>query len=381
MFGFGQFTVLSTRRGLQSSGGSRRLKTRTDEINENYPDLGDVTLSSLRAKVSQRLPHVQSFHIDDFYRDLHQRIDLTPPNERCAAFGLEPHNEPAPRRIFFGSMVADENMDILRVNAIEAHGVYEVMALVESNTTHMATPRKMRFRDTPKAELLQYSNMFGNQTRVIIDYWLEDMPDLLAMDREVEQRRTIVKIWIEAGMTERDIALMADLDEVVSRDFLRALQVCDFPQLRLQTDQPSCQTPKLVLSTLQFEASPFCIRQHEWFHPDVMLVSDDGRSRYSLISICSHAGCFFLVPKRVNASKESEILRSEWFPFETFAGSTDSDLSRSGRMTTITFPNMYWNRKSSHCGPAEIFEQSVALEIPSLRTNIHLGTVLLQHTV
>jgi hypothetical protein len=156
------------------------------------------------------------------------------------------------------------------------------MALVESNTTHMATPRKMRFRDTPKAELLQHSSMFVNQTRVIIDYWLEDMPDLVRMDRETEQRSTIVKIWNQEGTTERDIALMVDLDEVVSRDFLRALQVCDFPQLTLQKDQPSCQTPKLVLSAIQFKASPFCIKRHEWYHPDVILVSAKCRFRQHL---------------------------------------------------------------------------------------------------
>lgn len=252
------------------------MRPEEENIYGGYPQVNDATFSSLRATVSRRVPVVEPFQIDDFYLELHREIDSISPQERCAAFGVEPHNEPMPRRIFYGSMLADENMDILKINAIETYGIYHVMAFVESNTTHMATPRRMRFRDTLEADLLQQSNMFGNETQVVIDYWLEDIPGLIWMDREVEQRNTIVKIWKEAGMTERDIALMADVDEIVSRDFLRAMQVCDFPQLRfLENEQPSCQTPKMVLSTVQFEGSPFCIKRHEWYHPDVMLVSSN----------------------------------------------------------------------------------------------------------
>lgn len=242
---------------------------------EDYPSFSEAFYQSLRATDPKKnRPTVKPFHIDDFFRKLQREVDAIPPQERCAAFGVEPHNDSTPRRIFFGSMLANENMDILKINAIEAHGIYHVMAFVESNTTHMATPREMRFRDTPETDLLKHPSMFGNATKVIINYWLEDMPDLLYMNREVEQRNTIVKIWKEAGMTERDIALMVDLDEVVSRDFLRALQVCDFPKLRfLEDEQPSCQAPKMVLSTIQFESSPLCVRKQEWFHPDVMLVS------------------------------------------------------------------------------------------------------------
>jgi hypothetical protein len=285
MFGFCQFAILSTTCLFDAGSGDLR----PNEASEKYPHFGDATYSALRASaVSSRKRHIESFYIDDFYRDLHQQIDSIPPIARCAAVGVEPQNELTPRRIFFGSMLADENMDVIKVMAIETHGIYEVMALVESNTTYMGTPRKLRFRGTPEADLLQHSNMFGNQTRVIVDYWLEDMPDLKGMVREVEQRNSIVKIWKEAGMTERDVAVLADLDEIVSRDFLRALQVCDFPQLRLQRDQPSCQAPKLVLSTIQFEASPFCIKRNEWYHPDVILVSTDNRSRKLLIAISSN---------------------------------------------------------------------------------------------
>jgi hypothetical protein len=344
--------------------------TKLDEAHRNNSHMADAALSSLRATSSQRRPHIKPFHIDTIYRDVHQLIDSTPSNERCAAFGLEPHNDTSPRRIFFGSMIADENMDVLTVSAIETHGIFEVVALVESNTTYKATPRTMRFRDTPEAELLQHSNMFGNQTRVIIDYWLEDMPDLIWMDREAEQRSTITTIWKEAGMMERDIGIVADIDEIVSRDFLVALQVCDFPQLRLQLDQPSCQTPKIVLSTIQFEGSPFCIKDNNWFHPDVILVSADNRQAQRSPAF-DFFSCVALILdlNRVNASKESGTHRNEWFPFEHSTVSMGNEQPSTGRMTSISIPSMCWNRKSSLCGQEMIFALSVAREIPLLRIN------------
>ena len=252
-------------------------RTTQDSLNTDLPfsilqqqqqqqqDAGD---SKGNIKVS-----IPKFHVDPIYKEQHDQIDNMSNEERCSAFGVQPHNESSPRRIFFGSMLADENWDVLKMNAIEVHGLYEVMALIESNTTHAGTPRPMRFHKNSKEALtLQHSTMFGNETRVIIDYWLKDMPGLRDMNREVEQRNTIVKVWKEAGMTERDIGIMADLDEIVSRNFLKALQVCDFPKLRV-VDEPSCYAPKMVLSTLSYESSPFCIKKNSWYHPDVILVS------------------------------------------------------------------------------------------------------------
>jgi hypothetical protein len=64
-----------------------KLMKQSDKVNENYPALGGASFSALQGMASQQFAHIQSFHIDDFYRDLHQRIDSIPPNERCAAFG------------------------------------------------------------------------------------------------------------------------------------------------------------------------------------------------------------------------------------------------------------------------------------------------------
>ena len=213
--------------------------------------------------------NIATFHVDEFFRNLHNNIDSIPPEGRCASFGVTPHNEPQPRRIFFGSMLADENMEVLKMHAIEAYDIYHVAAFVESNTTHSATPRKMHFYNTDEADMLKHSQFFGRNTTVEIGYWWEDMPDLIGMDREVEQRNVITSLWRQAGMTDRDLGLMTDVDEIISRDFLRALQVCDFPSLRYKSN-PSCRTPITKVSNLQFESSPYCLSATQWHHPDII---------------------------------------------------------------------------------------------------------------
>ncbi|KAL3919996.1 MAG: hypothetical protein SGILL_003478 [Bacillariaceae sp.] len=216
-------------------------------------------------------PVVEPFYVGPFFRNLQARIDAVHPEERCAAFGARPlHTALSPRRLFFGTLLSNENIEVLKALAIESHGVYDVMAFVEANTTFMATPRTLKFKGTPEADMLKHSNMFGNKTAVHFEYWLHDWPTLIGMDREAEQRDTITNMWKEAGMTEQDVGIVADVDEIVSRDYLRALQVCDFPQLRKEKS-PSCHTPKIRMTTIQFEATPYCIKKKSWYHPDVIL--------------------------------------------------------------------------------------------------------------
>lgn len=218
--------------------------------------------------------------IDPLFRQEQDRIDHGMDNaSRCAQYGVEvlPDNEKDKRRLFFGSMLADESHEVITAHAVEVYNKYSVVAFVESDTAHNKDPRTMNYGPgSERARELQESGQFGtaNHTKVVIDYWLEDLPFLAGMDREVEQRKTILKIWVDQGMTERDVGIMSDLDEVVSRDFLNALQVCDFPILRYDPKQrPSCQTPKMILSTIQFESSPLCVKKSEWFHPDLIVGS------------------------------------------------------------------------------------------------------------
>jgi hypothetical protein len=93
------------------------------------------------------------------------------------------------------------------------------------------------------------------------------------MKREAVQRGTLTGLWKRMGMQPEDIGVYGDIDEVFSRDFLRAVQVCDVPQFRPNIDETGydCKRPKVIANTIPFEGSPECRSSHSWFHPDLML--------------------------------------------------------------------------------------------------------------
>ena len=155
----------------------------------------------------------------------YEKIDNDYDEARCERYGYSYRASQVPRRVFFGSMVADEHWDVFQAHATEVYNVYHVVALLESNTTHMNTPREMRWNRGSQAwKAVVQDELFGSETKTVLDYWLEDVPKLLGMDRECAQRAAIVDLWINEGMTEDDVGVMADIDEIVSRDFLRAVQ-------------------------------------------------------------------------------------------------------------------------------------------------------------
>jgi len=83
------------------------------------------------------------------------------------------------------------------------------------------------------------------------------------------QKEGITNRWRINGMRPDDVAIIGDADETFTRDFLRALQICDVPQFR---KNQSCHSPKLIASTLVMESSSECITKgRRWYHPDTIL--------------------------------------------------------------------------------------------------------------
>jgi hypothetical protein len=71
------------------------------------------------------------------------------------------------------------------------------------------------------------------------------------------------------GMMPDDVAIVADTDEAFTRDFLRALQICDVPAFR--NDQ-NCHMAKLTSSSMVFESSSECITKgRRWWHPNAVI--------------------------------------------------------------------------------------------------------------
>jgi len=94
------------------------------------------------------------------------------------------------------------------------------------------------------------------------------------MFREHLMRQKVLETWKKLGMTREDIGLMLDVDEIPSREFLKAAQICLPADEKLiqnnkfavdwrTDDKQTCYSPLLRLSLTMFEGSPKCIHKEE----------------------------------------------------------------------------------------------------------------------
>ena len=168
------------------------------------------------------------------------RIDADDETARCARYNWRPCTAmPANcafrpnqrmRRIYFGSLIADETKELMRIHAAEAYGVYHTVALVESDISQSGLPRKPHFSPWSIA-----NGLFGDVTAIVYKFLgrdemlqkknMESVGGLQGLVRENGQRQHIIQMWIDNGMTPQDIGILSDVDEMFKRDFLRALQV------------------------------------------------------------------------------------------------------------------------------------------------------------
>ncbi len=197
---------------------------------------------------------------------------------RCKRYGFEYTGRTTRRRIFFGSLIADDSWHTILAHATEAYGLYHSVTLVESNATLSQERDQVRALRYPPGslnlEVLQ-SGIFGRNTTVTVDIYIDRPQD--RMDHptwdgvEISQRELVSERWKQNGMEPDDIGILSDFDEVFSRDFLLAAQSCDVPEFRPNQD---CHKPKIFAKTLIFESSPECITdptERTWFHPDMIL--------------------------------------------------------------------------------------------------------------
>ena len=176
------------------------------------------------------------------------------------------------RRLFLGSLIADDSWHALGALAMETYGIYAAVVFVESNRTQTGTPRELRFVDgTAEHEILTSSNLFGPNTPVLVgQFSFEGEIDGGGLIREHMQRHLIIEMWKKAGMTPDDIGVLTDADETPTRDFLRAVRTCDMPQF--DPAKQNCHTAKVIVSSLVFEGSPECMTTtRKWMHPDMIL--------------------------------------------------------------------------------------------------------------
>ena len=209
-----------------------------------------------------------------FFDDIRHRIDQVHPYDRCLPYSFVSQDtdpldiRPVNRRIFFGSLLADEPWELLEIVAAETHGIFEGMVFVESNRTQHFLGRPLQ-RTNQEDKL---KSLFGTEKLQIRTYVNED-GRILDLAREHEQRQEILQGWKELGMMPDDVGYIADADETFTRDFLRAIQQC--PDIRfLDYNKHRCHPllAKGIGASQVFEASPDCIAQKRtWHHPDMVI--------------------------------------------------------------------------------------------------------------
>jgi hypothetical protein len=229
---------------------------------------------------------IQSMKPNDYFKRLQDTIDQDDDQARCKRYGYSYSNSNTDtpdrprrkekRRIFYGSMIADEPWELFEIIAAETHGIFAGMVFVESNRTQNFSKR--RFQRLASTETFQ--ELFGMSTteqRVNVQvrpYVNEEGGrNQGPMTREHAQRAEILKGWKELGMTSQDVGYLTDSDETFTRDFLRAVQVCDgIDQLDYHKHYCAHAGVKMISNTRVFQGSPECISEGQsWFHPDMII--------------------------------------------------------------------------------------------------------------
>ncbi len=185
-------------------------------------------------------------------------IDIPTEQQRCQRHGLEyATNRTTRRRIFWGSLLADDSWHAIGSVALETYGIFHLAVFVESNLTQSLYRREMRFGVGSEAwEVVTKSGMFGPTTKVAVDYYFGKDPNLRDLGREHGQRALIIKRWKKEGMTKDDIGYISDADETFNRDFLRAMQICLVPEFEFHNH---CELPLVRADSWTFEGSLKCL--------------------------------------------------------------------------------------------------------------------------
>ena len=211
-------------------------------------------------------------------------INILLEKKRCEKFNKVFHyrNRTKRRRIFAGGLIADDSWHVIGANALESYGIFHSITFIESNRTQNFHPRSLRFvpNDSEAGKILQ-SGIFGPNTPIYIENFVYENKTL-PLVREHIMRDEVLKKWKELGMTKEDIGLMIDVDEIVSRDFLRAAQICELMDVNEESDtggssgsendkdnknfwdtsnNQTCRNPLLRLSVPMMEGSPKCVHK------------------------------------------------------------------------------------------------------------------------
>ena len=248
-----------------------------DLLNDEIPDLEESSPSVTATKWKRKLEFSKDISVGilsqepkEFFQKLQWQVDTETPHERCKRYGYQPKPNPQKRRrLYLGSLIADEPWELIEIVSTESYGIYSGIVFVESNRTQNFDPRPVRRTN----HIDKLETLFGVEpSQLQVRLYVNEKPKFTGIRREHAQRQEILRGWRELGMTHEDVGIIADADETFSRDFLRAAQECDIPHLDYSSHQCYTSQVKLAASSRVYETSPECVTASRgWYHPEMII--------------------------------------------------------------------------------------------------------------
>jgi hypothetical protein len=146
-------------------------------------------------------------------------IDPAVEAARCASYNFPYNNQTHRRRLFLGTLLADDSFEVLNAVSTEIYNIFHTISFIESNVTHNLSPRNMRFHDEngPNENMYKLYQMYGRDTKVSVDYYSSHMKGGHDLLRDFVQREGNNFRWKMNGMRADDIAIVGDTDETFTR--------------------------------------------------------------------------------------------------------------------------------------------------------------------
>jgi len=104
--------------------------------------------------------------------------------------------------------------------------------------------------------------------RVHVDQFINDSGWPKGFGWEGMQSGIIIKRWKQNGMTHEDVGYLSDIDELYTRDYIRAMQICDVKEF---DTHGNCKDARISAKAVVFEGGPECRVLRTWNHPDVTI--------------------------------------------------------------------------------------------------------------
>lgn len=193
-------------------------------------------------------------------------IDPSFEEARCERYNLKYSGRKERRRIFYGSNIADDSWHIISIHALEFYGIFHTVVFSESNRTQMHYPRDVRFGEDSESLAALKNGMYGPKTQVHVGQYVNEIGWPKGLGYEGLQSGLIIEYWKRNGMQHGDIGYLADVDEIYSRDYLRAMQICDVAEFDAHEN---CRDARISAQALVFEGGPLCRTARVWPHPDL----------------------------------------------------------------------------------------------------------------